>query len=83
MTPFVGRMMGLSRLTPEKVAQKIFCVIRRQNPPLRVPATLDAVIFYYLRRLLPRRLLHPFLFYCLPNSRHWGKGYSNARHLKK
>lgn len=79
MTPFVGKMMNLSRTTPEKVARQILKVIKTENPPLWIPVTLDAIVFYYLRRLLPRRLLLPFLFWCLPNARHWAKNYSHRR----
>lgn len=79
MAPFVEKLMKRSWATPEKIAQKILKVIRMQHPPLWVPVTIDAFIFYYLRRLLPRRLLLPVLFYCLPNSRNWGRRYSKKR----
>jgi len=79
MAPFIERLMGLSLSTPESVARKIFWVIRKENPPLWVAATPDAVFFYYLRRLLPRRLLLPLLFALLPGSRRWASSYSKAR----
>lgn len=79
MAPFVGKMMNLSRTTPEKVAQQILNVIKTENPPLWIPVTLDAIVFYYLRRLLPRRLLLPFLFWCLPNARHWAQKHTRRR----
>lgn len=79
MTPFIARMMNRSETTPEKVAKRIIWIIKKENPPLRVPATMDAVFFYYLRRWIPRRFFHPFLFWCLPNARLWGKNYSKAR----
>lgn len=79
MTPFVERMMNLSLTTPEKVAQQILKVLKTENPPLWVPVTLDAKLFYYIRRLLPRRLLLPFLYWCLPNARNWAKNYTRRR----
>lgn len=79
MAPFVEKMMNLSLTTPEKVAASILKVIKTENPPLWIPVTLDAKMFYYLRRLLPRRLLLPFLFWCLPNARQWAKNYSHRR----
>lgn len=82
MAPFVERLMKRSWATPEKIAKLILKVIRMQHPPLWVPATVDALVFYYLRRLLPRRLLLPLLFFCLPNSRRWASGYSKKRPLK-
>lgn len=79
MTPFVEKMMRRSPITPEHIAKTVLKVIRTENPPLWIPATPDAVVFYYLRRLLPRRWLLPFLFYCLPNSHKWAKEYSHRR----
>jgi hypothetical protein len=79
MAPFIEKLMGLSQTTPEKVAKLILKVIRTENPPLWWPATLDAKLFYYLRRLLPRRFFLPILFAALPGARHWGEGYSHRR----
>lgn len=79
MTPFIERLMGLSRTTPEQVAKKVLKVIRIQDPPLWVPATPDATIFYYLRRLLPRNLLLPLLFALLPKARQWARHYTHRR----
>lgn len=79
MTPFVAKMMNMSLTTPEKVAQQILKAIKAENPPLWIPATLDATVFYYIRRLLPRRVVLPFLYWCLPGARKWAQGYSNRR----
>jgi short-subunit dehydrogenase len=82
MGPFVGRMMNRSLATPKSVSLKILKVVKTENPRLRVPATLDARVFYYLRRWLPRRIFHRILFAVLPGARKWGRGYSHARRLK-
>ncbi len=79
MTPFVEKMMKWSRTTPEQVAGCILRIIKQENPPLRVPVTLDAIAFHFLRRFLPRRFFHNFLFWMLPNSKNWAKKYTNAR----
>lgn len=79
MSPFVERMMGLSLTTSEKIAKIILKTMKTENPALWIPATLDAKVFYYIRRLLPRRLLLPFLYWCLPKARTWGKKYSHRR----
>jgi short-subunit dehydrogenase len=79
MTPFVAKMMNMSMTTPEKIAKQIMKTIKSENPPLWLPATLDAKLFYHIRRLLPRALLLPFLYWCLPGAQHWAKGYSHRR----
>ncbi len=79
MAPFIERMMNLSPTSPASVAKKILKIIKKENPPLWVPATFDAIVFYYLKRLMPRRWLLPFLFYCLPKSSTWAKDYTKKR----
>jgi short-subunit dehydrogenase len=79
MSPFIARLMNLSVATPEKIALLILKVIKTENPPLWVPATADALIFYYLRRLLPRRLLLQVLFFALPGARRWANTYTKKR----
>jgi len=79
MVPFVERLMGLSPTRPHDVAKIVLNVIRTEDPPLWVPATYDATIFYYVRRLVPRRFLLPLLFMALPGARKWGTGYSKRR----
>lgn len=79
MTPFVERLMSLSLTSPQAIAKLVLKVIQTENPPLWIPATLDAAVFYYLRRLVPRRFLLPILFILLPKSRSWGKSYTHRR----
>lgn len=73
MGPFIAKLMGRSLASPEKVAQKILKVIKAKSPPLRVQATADAVLFVWMRRLLPRRIYHRLLYASLPGVRRWGK----------
>jgi NAD(P)-dependent dehydrogenase (short-subunit alcohol dehydrogenase family) len=73
MAPFIGRLMELSRATPDKVARVIVKTMRRRRPPLRVPATFDAHLFAALRRLLPRQFYHWLLYRNLPRVKTWGK----------
>ncbi|WP_413583061.1 SDR family oxidoreductase [Bdellovibrio sp. HCB288] len=79
MTPFVAKMMQTSRTSSEQIAKIIIKTMKTENPPLWIPATLDAKVFYYIRRLMPRRLLLPFLYWCLPKAQRWGKNYSHRR----
>lgn len=71
MGPFIEKLMKLSRTTPEQIALKILKVVQTESPPLWVPVTPDAVIFYFIRRLIPRRWLMPVLFFFLPKSNKW------------
>ncbi|MBY0385740.1 SDR family oxidoreductase [bacterium] len=76
MTPFIERLMNFSFTTPAMVARRILKTIQQKNPPLWIPATLDAKIFYYLRRFVPRRILLELLFATLPRVRRWAKAYT-------
>ncbi|MEZ4873279.1 MAG: SDR family oxidoreductase [Bdellovibrionales bacterium] len=73
MAPFIAKMMRFSPSTPEKIAKKIHGVILSENPPLRVPVTIDALIFGLVRKLLPRRLYHKLIYYSLPRIFRWGE----------
>jgi short-subunit dehydrogenase len=65
MGKFIEKMMGFAFATPESVATKILNTINEKNPPLRVQATLDAILFTYIRRFLPRFIYHKILFFFL------------------
>lgn len=73
MAPFIGKMMKLSPSTPESIARKIHSVIDSDNPPLRVPATVDAYFFGIIRKILPRRIYHAIMYYSLPQVFRWGE----------
>ena len=77
MTPFIERLMEFSFTTPASVARRVLHTIQRKNPPLWIPATLDAKVFYYLRRFVPRRILLELLFATLPRVRLWARKYTN------
>jgi hypothetical protein len=79
MTPFIERLMKLSFTTPAMVARRILRTIQTKNPPLWIPATLDATIFYYLRRFVPRRILLELLFALLPRVRRWARAHRHFR----
>lgn len=71
MAPFVARLMQRARATPDDVAARILHCAQRRRPPLRLPVTGDARVFYLLRRLLPRRAYHALLFRMLPGVSGW------------
>jgi NAD(P)-dependent dehydrogenase (short-subunit alcohol dehydrogenase family) len=79
MEPFIAWLMRHAWATPESIAGLTLDVIRTQNPPLWIPASFDAEFFYYLRRIFPRRLLHPFLYASLPGVSQWGARHSQKR----
>jgi short-subunit dehydrogenase len=72
MAPFIGKLMRTSRATPDSVAKVVLKTMRGRRPPLRVPATLDAVGFSLLRRILPRGAYHWLLYRMLPQIGMWG-----------
>jgi short-subunit dehydrogenase len=73
MTKFVERMMRISLTTPENVADRIIRVVRTRSSDLRIAVTTDAVIFGFLRRVIPRRIYHLLLYHCLPGITTWRK----------
>lgn len=73
MAPFIAKMMRLSPTTPEKIATRIHRVINSKNPPLRVPVTIDAYLFGFLRKWVPRNLFHSLMYYSLPRIFRWGE----------
>ena len=81
MSPFIERLMRRSTSTPDSVARVVLRTMRRRNPPLRVPATLDARLFAFLRRILPRSVYHGLLYRMLPNVRLWGPSSERSSSL--
>lgn len=73
MAPFIERLMTRTPTTPQKVARVVLKVMHQRSPKLRVPASWDARFFYYLRRMLPRRLYHAVLYRALPGIQTWGR----------
>lgn len=73
MAPFIAKMMRLSPTTPEKIAKRIHSVINSKHPPLRLPVTVDAYIFGFLRKWLPRNIYHSLMYYSLPKVFRWGE----------
>ncbi|HEY6170427.1 MAG TPA: SDR family oxidoreductase [Verrucomicrobiae bacterium] len=72
MSRMIARLMGRTRATPDHVAEVVLRTMRQKDPPLRVAGTWDARGFGLLRRLLPRRMYHAFLYRRLPRVDIWG-----------
>lgn len=86
MAPFIAKMMRFSPSTPETIAEKIHKVINSKNPPLRIPVTIDALIFGLIRKLLPRKLYHSLMYYALPKVYRWGEDdhyYMDAEYAER
>jgi NAD(P)-dependent dehydrogenase (short-subunit alcohol dehydrogenase family) len=72
MSPFIAKLMRLARATPDSIAKRIVRVMHRRRPPLRIPVTLDARVFSFLRRWMPRGFYHWLLYRSLPGIKRWG-----------
>ncbi|MDB6039564.1 MAG: 3-oxoacyl-ACP reductase [Verrucomicrobiales bacterium] len=83
MGSFIEKLMKRSFATPESVARTIIRTIERNNPPLRVPATMDAILFRWMRRFLPQRAYHAILYAALPGIRNWGKPFESSIQRKQ
>lgn len=73
MGRFIAKLMRRALATPDSIARRIVAVMEQERPRLRVPATIDAYFFYLLRRWLPRKFYHWFLYKNLPNIDAWGE----------
>lgn len=73
MAPFIAKMMKLSPSTPAQIAKKIHKVLESDNPPLRIPVTVDAYFFGLIRKILPRSVYHALMYYSLPKVFRWGE----------
>jgi len=67
MSKFIERMMTNAFSTSDSVAALILRTIAQKDPPLRIPATIDAHLFSLMRRFLPRGLYHRILYWNLPH----------------
>lgn len=72
MTAFVENIMSRTPCTSRHVARKVRKIADMKRPPLRAAGTPDALLFYLVRRLLPRALYHRFLYATLPEVKSWG-----------
>lgn len=72
MSDFIAKFMRKTPATTDNVAKKIVKLLNQKRPPLRLMATPDAILFDLLRRFVPRRLYHWFLYLMLPKVRFWG-----------
>lgn len=78
MGHFISHYMNNARATPEHIAATILRTIQRRNPPLRIPASLDARFFTLMTRLVPRALYHHILYKKLPGIQTWATGDHTA-----
>ncbi len=78
MGHFISHYMNNARATPEHIADTILRTLQRRNPPLRIPASLDARFFTLMSRLMPRALYHRILYKKLPGIQTWATGDHRA-----
>jgi len=72
MTPMIEKLMSLSFSSTDKIAAKIVKLLDKPKERLRLPLTLDAVIFAILKKLIPSSVFENFLYILLPGSLKWG-----------
>ena len=77
MTRFVENIMSRTPCTSRDVAKRIYKVTKMKQPPLRAAGTPDALLFYFIRRVLPRFVYHRFLYATLPGVKSWGPRHTD------
>jgi NAD(P)-dependent dehydrogenase (short-subunit alcohol dehydrogenase family) len=74
MSRFIEKLMKQAAATPDSLARRIIKLMDHPNPPLRVPASTDALLFGLMTRFIPRRAYHSLLYRSLPGIKRWGTG---------
>ena len=72
MNSLIDYSMKATFATNETIAKQIAKLLVTKNPPLRVNVTLDAKLFFWLRKILPPTMYHFILYKLLPNISKWG-----------
>jgi short-subunit dehydrogenase len=72
MKQLIAKCMNLSFSTNDSIASKIVKVMKSARPPLRVFVTIDAWLFYWLRKISPPGFYHFLMYSILPNIALWG-----------
>ncbi len=72
MTPFIEKLMQWTFATPDRISKKIERLMLMSSPPLRLRVTLDAVVFAFIKKVLPSSLFHRIMILFLPGAKHWG-----------
>jgi short-subunit dehydrogenase len=72
MDRMIGRMMRLTRATPESVARRVVETVHRRKAPLRVLGTWDARLLWWFRRFTPQFAYVWLTYHMLPGIRYWG-----------
>lgn len=72
MTPMIEKLMAFSFFSSGKIAKKIICLIDKPKQRLRLPLTPDAIIFNFLKKVVPSFFFNRALYFLLPGSMKWG-----------
>jgi NAD(P)-dependent dehydrogenase (short-subunit alcohol dehydrogenase family) len=72
MRTLIANSMQSVKATNESIALRIASVLRRGHPPLRVHITTEALVFFWVRKLLPATFYHWVVYRFLPNVQSWG-----------
>jgi hypothetical protein len=73
MDRLIGRLMRLTRSSPESIAKTVVRTMARRRAPLRVLATWDAKLLWWLRRFLPQPIYVWLTYWTLPGIRTWAR----------
>lgn len=73
MSNLISKNMSRTKYTNELIAKQISDVLNSSHPPLRIYATLDAWLFYWLRKICPPNIYLHIMYRFLPNISKWGK----------
>jgi hypothetical protein len=73
MSVLIAQSMQRVQATNETIAQKIAEILHLRHPPLRIHITFEALLFYWIRKVLPPTLYHWVVYQFLPDIQLWGR----------
>jgi hypothetical protein len=73
MSALIAQSMQRALDTNATIAQKIAEILHLRHPPLRIHITLEARVFYWIRKVLPPTFYHWVVYQFLPDIQLWGR----------
>lgn len=82
MTPMIENLMSFSFTPATVVAKKVLRLIDRPTTILRIPLTVDAIVFTIMKKFIPSFIFNRLLYFMLPGSMKWGGRWRARKNIR-